>query len=315
MQTNTVTPAVKQLAAGLRFPEGPVAMPDGSIVLVEIARQTLTRVTPDGKVHVIANLGGGPNGAAMGPGGKIFVTNNGGFTWIERPDGRIFPGLQPPDYKGGCIQVVDPDSGKFEVLYDSCDGRRLNGPNDLVFDGAGGFWFTDLGKTRERDNDRGAVYYARADGSKIEEKIFPLERPNGCGLSPDGKTLYVVETPTARCWAFKLSAPGQIESANGPYRGEKGRVVAGLGGYQMFDSLAVDGSGHIAVATLIVGAVSDIWPDGSRVDQYKLPDLMVTNVCFGGKGMRTAYATLSMGGTLVSFDWPREGYKLPHSGL
>ena len=54
---------------------GPVAMPDGSVILVEIARQTLTRVMPDGKCHVIANLGGGPNGAAMGPGGKIYVTN------------------------------------------------------------------------------------------------------------------------------------------------------------------------------------------------------------------------------------------------
>ena len=117
----------------------------------------------------------------------------------------------------------------------------------------------------------------------------------------------MVETPTARCWAFQLSAPGQIESANGPYRGEKGTVVAGLGGYQMFDSLAVDGEGHVCVATLITGAVSDIWPDGSRVDQYMLPDMMVTNVCFGGHDLRTAYATLSMGGTLVSFEWPRAG--------
>jgi hypothetical protein len=70
----------------------------------------------------------------------------------------------------------------------------------------------------------------------------------------------------------------------------------------MFDSLAVDSEGHVCVATLITGAVSDIWPDGSRVDQYVLPDMMVTNVCFGGRDLRTAYATLSMGGTLVSFE-------------
>ena len=307
----TITPPFRQLASGLRFPEGPVAMPDGSIVLVEIARKTLSRVTPDGDVHVVATLGGGPNGAAMGPGGKIYVTNNGGFNWVERP-GKLFPSTQADDYTGGSIQVVDPETGKFETLYDACDGRRLSGPNDLVFDAAGGFWFTDLGKTRERDADRGAVYYARADGSLIREAVFPLERPNGIGLSPDGRTLYVVETPTARCWAFRLSAPGQIESANGPYRGEKGRVVVGLGGYQMFDSLAVDAAGHICVATLITGAVSDIWPDGSRVDQYLLPDMMVTNVCFGGPGLRTAFATLSLGGTLVAFDWPRPGLPLPH---
>jgi gluconolactonase len=305
----TFTPKHTQIASGLRFPEGPVAMPDGSVILVEIERRTLSRVTPDGKIHVIAGLGGGPNGAAMGPGGKIYVTNNGGLKFVERP-GKLFPVAQADDYTGGSIQIVDPETGKFDTLYDRCDGRRLNGPNDLVFDGAGGFWFTDLGKTRERDADRGAVYYAKADGSSIREAIFPLERPNGIGLSPDEGTLYVVETPTARCWSFRLSAPGEIESANGPYRGEKGKVVVGLGGYQMFDSLAVDGEGHVVVATLITGAVSDIWPDGSRVDQYTLPDMMVTNVCFGGRDLRTAYATLSMGGSLVSFEWPRPGLPL-----
>ena len=306
-----ITPAFEQIASGLRFPEGPVAMPDGSVVLVEIERQTLSRVTPDGKIHVVARLGGGPNGAAMGPGGKIYVTNNGGFEWVERP-GKLFPSLQAKGYAGGSIQVVDPETGDFTTLYEACDGRRLRGPNDLVFDDAGGFWFTDLGKMRDRDSDRGAVYYAKADGSMIREAIFPLERPNGIGLSPDGKTLYVVETPTARCWAFALTAPGQIDAALGPYRGEKGRVVIGLGGYQMFDSLAVDAEGHICVATLITGAVSDIWPDGSRVDQYKLPDMMVTNVCFGGPDLRTAFATLSMGGTLVAFEWPRPGLPLHH---
>ena len=210
------------------------------------------------------------------------------------------------------IQIVDPESGKFETVYDSCDGRKLRGPNDLVFDRAGGFWFTDPGKRRERDSDRGVVYYAKADGSMIKEAIIPMEHPNGIGLSPDEKTLYVVETPTARCWAFALSAPGEILSANGPYRGEKGKVVVGLGGYQMFDSLALDSAGHICVATLINGCVSEIWPDGSRVDQHAMPDMMATNVCFGGRDLQTAFATLSMGGTLISFEWPRPGLPLNH---
>ena len=79
------TPAYKQIASGLRFPEGPVAMPDGSVVLVEIERRTLSRVTPDGRVHVIAALGGGPNGAAMGPNGKIYVTTEEeGITTVYR---------------------------------------------------------------------------------------------------------------------------------------------------------------------------------------------------------------------------------------
>lgn len=305
--------AFEEITTGLQFPEGPIAMPDGSVLLVEIARGTLSRVTPDGRVHVVAELGGGPNSAAPGPGGKIYVTNNGGFNWVRLKDGRLFPSTQPADYSGGRIQVVDPESGRFETLYDACDGRGLRGPNDLVFDDAGGFWFTDLGKTREREQDRGAVYYARADGSRIEEKIFPLERPNGIGLSPDGHRLYVAETTTARLWAFELSAPGEIRSANGPYRGEKGRVLAGLGGYQFFDSLAVDAEGHIVVATLVTGCLTDIAPDGAAIAQHALPDPMVTNVCFGGDGLRTAYATLSMGGRLVRAAWPRPGLALAYS--
>ena len=301
------------MAEGLAFPEGPVACDDGSVLVVEVRAERVTRVKPDGSLQVIAEIDGAPNGLAIGPDGAIYCCNNGGFSWPDEVTVETnFPTGTAKNYRTGSIDRIDPSTGKVERLYDSCDGVQLAGPNDIVFDSKGGFWFTDLGKTRERDMDRGAVCYARADGSMIREAVFPLERPNGIGLSPDGRTLYVVETPTARCWAFKLSAPGQIESANGPYRGEKGRVVAGLGGYQMFDSLAVDGEGHVCVATLITGAVSDIWPDGSRVDQYTLPDMMVTNVCFGGPGLRTAFATLSMGGTLVSFEWPRPGLALPY---
>jgi len=127
----THKPVFKQIASGLRFPEGPVAMADGSVVLVEIERRTLSRVTPDGKIHVIAKLGGGPNGAAMGPGGKIYVTNNGGLKFLERP-GKLFPVAQADDYVTGSIQIVDPETGKFDPLYDRCEGERLRGPNDLV---------------------------------------------------------------------------------------------------------------------------------------------------------------------------------------
>ena len=91
------------VAEGLKFPEGPIAMDDGSVILVEIARGTLTRVLPDGKTEVIAELGGGPNGAALGPDGAVYVCNNGGFTWIEAGP-LLFPGDEAPDYSGGRIE-------------------------------------------------------------------------------------------------------------------------------------------------------------------------------------------------------------------
>ncbi len=305
MQTNTITPSYRVLASGLQFPEGPVAMPDGSVVVVEMRRRTLTRVAPNGDVEIVAELGGGPNGAAMGPGGLIYVTNNGGPDWMVNAEGGAVPLSPRDDARSGLIQTVDLKTGKVETLYDRCQGRPLSSPNDLVFDDHGGFWFTDFGKFRPDSSDRGGVCYARADGTLIEPKIFPLEHPNGIGLSPDGKRLYVAETPTGRCWAYDLQAPGVLASGTEP------QAVATLSG-QFFDSLAVDSAGHVCVATMPVGAVSDIWPDGGRVDQYLLPDPLVTNVCFGGPELGTAYATLSMHGRLVAFDWPRPGHPLKH---
>jgi hypothetical protein len=75
--------ALRELAAGLRFPEGPVAMRDGSVILVEIEGRRLTRIEPEGKRSTIATFGGSPNGAAIGPDGKCYVCNSGGFSWQE----------------------------------------------------------------------------------------------------------------------------------------------------------------------------------------------------------------------------------------
>src|SRR6202034_1869123 len=146
-----------------------------------------------------------------------------------RPTGRA------DDYKTGRIEQVDPGSGVIKVLYDNCDGVPLKGPNDIVFDRSGGCWFTDLGKIYGRLMDRGAVYYARADGSLIKEAIFPILTPNGVGLSPDGRTLYVTETETSRVWSFAITGEGQVEKLPWPSP-NGGKLLHGLPGYQRFDS-------------------------------------------------------------------------------
>ena len=198
---------VRILATGLGFPEGPVAMPDGSVILTEIRNRRCARVTADGKVSVFSDNGGGPNGLAVGPDGALYCTNNGGFAW--RLEENLFrPAMVSSDYVSGSIQRVDPKSGAVSVLYDRCGTNKLNGPNDIVFDSHGGFYFTDLGKTRARDRDNGVIYYALADGSRIVEVAGPALTPNGIGLSPDGAVLYIAETEPARLWAFDLAAPG-----------------------------------------------------------------------------------------------------------
>lgn len=307
--TRTLKLGGREVARGLRFPEGPVAMVDGSVLLVEIERGTLTRVQPGGRTEVVAELGGGPNGAATGPDGKCYICNNGGFIWHREPDGYIRPAGRARDYKTGRIERVDLATGKVETLYTECDGVPLKGPNDIVFDGKGGFWFTDLGKVYDRLMDRGAVYYARADGSLIREAAFPIITPNGIGLSPDGLTLYVAETETSRLWSFAIVGEGELDKQPWPSP-HGGRLVAGLPGYQRFDSLKVEAGGNICVATLIRGGVSVISPAGELLEFHEAPEAYCTNLAFGGPDLRKAYVTLSGYGTLVEVDWPRAGLRL-----
>lgn len=303
-------PATRRtIAEGLLFPEGPVALDDGSVLLVEIERRTVTHVAPDGTVSIVAELPGGPNGLAVGPDGALYICNNGGFLFhtiggVRRPR----PGV-PESYAGGWIERLDPRTGERRVLYEHCGEHRLKGPNDIVFDRHGGFYFTDLGKTYTRHRDVGGLYYALADGSRIVEVAQPLLTPNGVGLSPDGETVYVAETETARLWAFDLEEPGRAKRHPFPSP-HGGRLVCGLPGYQRFDSLALDAKGNICVATLITGCVTVISPTGDVIDQIAMGDLMTTNICFGGADLKTAYITLSGTGQLVAMDWPEPGLRL-----
>ncbi|HTC09572.1 MAG TPA: SMP-30/gluconolactonase/LRE family protein [Acetobacteraceae bacterium] len=303
---------VRVMASGLCFPEGPVAMADGSVALVEIERQTVSLVRPDGRVEVAAYTGGGPNGMAVGPDGAFYICNNGGFGW-RRERGLLRPVIQASEYSGGRIERVDPRTAKVELLYDRCGEHRLRGPNDIVFDAQGGFYFSDLGKSRARDRDHGGLYYALADGSRIVEVAHPILTPNGVGLSPDGSVVYVAETETARLWAFDVVSPGVVTKQGFPSP-HGGRLVAGLGGFQRFDSLAVDVHGNVCVATLVTGAVTSIAPDGRVLRQVTFGDPMTTNVCFGGGDMTTAFVTLSGTGKLVAVVWPEAGLRLHYQG-
>jgi gluconolactonase len=301
---------LREITTGLRFPEGPVAMPDGSVLVVEIERRSLTRVLPDGTKEIVATPGGGPNGAAIGPDGKCYICNNGGFEFIQDPEHGLRPVVQAWDYSGGRIERIDLETGAVEVLYRGTAEVQLRGPNDIVFDAEGGFYFTDLGKRRQRDLDYGAVFYARADGSLLRLVAFPMVTPNGIGLSPDGRTLYVAETEAARLWAFDILEPGVLARQPWPSP-HGGRLVAQPGGaYQRFDSLAVEANGNICVATLAHGGITIISPDGSSIEHVPMPDLHTTNICFGGPDLKTAYVTLSGSGRLVALPWPRPGLAL-----
>jgi sugar lactone lactonase YvrE len=172
------------LATGLQCPEGPIAMPDDTILLVEIARETLSRVLPDGRVDVVASIPGGPNGAAIGPDGRVYICNCGGFAWLRQ---RGWPALYGAD------------------------------------------------------------------------------------------------------------------------------LVLGAGGSVRFDSLAVTESGNVCIAALDRCAIAVVTPTTGAVSYVPAPDLLVTNLCFGGPDRRTAFVTMSHEGRLAALDWPEPGLQLHHA--
>ena len=300
------------VAEGLQFPEGPVAMPDGSVLVVEMHRRSLTRVAPYGTLHVVAQLQGGPNGAALGPDGHCYICNNGGFEFARMGDALV-TGLAPRDYAGGWIEAVDLATGQSKVLYRECKGIPLRGPNDLVFDSHGGMWFTDFGKAGHRKRDQGAVFYARADGSFIRQVVFPMEGPNGIGLAPDGRTLYVSESWSGRIWAYDVVAPGEIARFSGPMPWERGHMLFSFSRYSMPDSMAIERDGNICLGDIPHGGISVISPDGKLLESHPMPDAFTTNICFGGPDLQTAFITLSSTGRLVSARWPRPGLALNDS--
>jgi gluconolactonase len=302
------------LAEGLQFPEAPIAMPDGSVVFTEIAGERISRVRPTASgwssVETVAEVPGGPNGLAVGPDGAFYCCNNGGSFEFSRVNGMILPGPRPDTWRGGSIDRVDAKTGEVTTLYRGATNADtdLRGPNDLMFDAHGGFWFTDHGTRTLRNADRTGIWYATADGSRCEEKVHPVDGANGIGVSPDGNRLVWVETHSGRAYWREITSPGEVAPADRMSRG-----VLSIPGTGLFDSLAMDVEGNACVATIGPGGITSIAPDGTWT-HYLLPaelfDPLTTNICFGGPDMRTAFITQSAFGKLIAVPWPTAGMNL-----
>lgn len=273
------------IAEGLAFPEGPVVMDDGSIILVETEGGRVTRCW-NGRKETICETGGGPNGLAVGPDGALYHCNNGGHGSA---------------YTTGRVERIDLATGKCERIYADCDGEALSAPNDLMFDTDGNIWFTDLGHIGDKAKHFGGMYCAKPDGSKIVRIVNRALSYNGIGISPDMTTVYAADTYSARLWAVdrraELQQPRLVGTAPGPV---------------FLDSLAMAASGNICVAAVTGSAVATFTPSGD-VTMTPVEDRLVTNIAFGGHDMRDAYLTFSGHGTLVKTRWHEPGMRLVYS--
>jgi len=282
---------------GLDYPEGPVMMPDGNVLVVEVRGGTIKKVdVSTGAVTTIASPGGGCNGAAFGPDGKVYICNDGGFSFMPEkiPDTPASPGytLHVPmfpsaDYKSGSIQRVDVQTGVVETLFTSAmvttpyTGANpvevpLSSPDDLVFDASGGFWFTDFGKLHQgatpahpQTREVTHVYYVDKDLS-APKTFFPYltfrSAPNGIALSPKNDRLYIAETYSREIHYWKLDPdkPGTIipnlETVDGAYL-----LTAEIPSEGTLDSMAVDEEGNLYVATMLPKGLAIGTPGGITV--------------------------------------------------
>ncbi len=297
-------PAIESriFATGLQAPESPKPLSDGSVLVVEMARGTLSRVSPDGVVSVVADLGGRPNGCAIGPDGAVYVVNAGGAQW--RREGDLIIWAAPADPPGkALVQRVHLATGAFSTLYAATEAAPLAGPNDIVFDRHGGFYFSDT--RAPTGGELGAVYYAKADGSMIR-RLADVPFANGIVLSPRHDRLLVASP--MQILEFEVVSPGQLAlDRSGVARSRVfGRISEGR-----FDSMAVEADGGIVAGTLMIGALTDFAPDGAVRSVVPLaPERSVTNLGFGGSGLTTAYVSLSQTGKLAAVEWPRPGLRL-----
>ena len=236
------------LAEGLKFPEAPLPLQDGSLLFVQIESKQVSRLMTDGRVILVKQMEGGPNGLAIGPDKALYIANDGGrFSFAQRGEYN-FPGAAPADHVGGSIQRLDLKSGALTTLYESCNGKRLVAPDDLVFDHQGGMWISDIGKIR---GDAG-IYYALPDGKSIKCVKAGMSAPNGIGLSPDGKQLHVSEA--RQLWTYDIRAPGTLGPSTSYAQGDHAKLRE----RSIADSLKVQAEGKVCVCTLLAGGISII---------------------------------------------------------
>lgn len=305
------TVAYEVLIDGLRFPEGPLALPNGDLLVSELQGAAVQRISPDGRLNQVAHVPGAPNGLAFGPDGGLYVANMGGF---PEAIGELFPSCHADaiGYRGGSIQRVDVRTGEVaDVCTHAADGERLRAPDDLVFDASGGCWFTDLGRfdTGGPSMDVTGIYFTALDGSPAR-LVAPATMPtNGIGITPDGR-LWWTEYLTGRLLVRDIAGPGVLAE---PAVRHGDCVFSHPAPITWFDSLTAMADDGVTVAvhdgseTGRSGVLS-FDRTGALTAFAPFDDLYTTHIVFGGPDLRTAYVTLSVSGRIVTLPWPTAGH-------
>jgi gluconolactonase len=204
------------------------------------------------------------------------------------------------------IVRTDMKKGTLTILTSEFENKRYNSPNDVCVDSKGRIWFTDpyYGPDRTHlEMDVEGVYRVEATnkGVRVARVLTQkeIQRPNGIAITPDDKTLYVVDSHpkpggNRKIWAFDVGADGSLSQQRLVYDFAPGR-----GG----DGMRLDMNGNLWVAAGISvkrgpGETLDnppgiyvISPAGKLLGRIPIPENLITNCAFGGPERKTLYVT------------------------
>ena len=255
------TTQAERLATGFVFTEGPLWHPDGFYYFVDVRASMLYRVTPGRPHEVVREKTGGGNGTTFDLQGRLVL--------CEGDNRRV---------------VRQAADGRFEVLMDRFEGKRLNRPNDVVCTSDGSIYFTDPGlrvPLAEREVPHAGVYRVAPDGAV--SLVADFEYPNGLAFSPDERLLYVANTR----WAQYIHVL-ELDGAGGVLRR---RIFADMSSDEtdgVPDGMKVDVEGRVYCTG--PGGTWVFAADGTRLGIIRTPEVPA-NLAFGGPDLRTLFFT------------------------
>lgn len=280
--------APEVVCPGIHFPEGPVWCPDGTLAVTSVTAGAVYRIDPDeGRAHILADTGGGANGAVLASDGGLVVTQNGG---VDLNVTGVIDSAPPPRKTSPGLQRIAPD-GEVSFLV----AGDFHAPNDLCVAPDGTIYFTDPGHFPPPDPSIGRVMAYTPDGT-VRTVDEPFWYCNGIAVEASG-SLAVIE----QMGLMRLSPDG----------GETDWIIEELGP-GAGDGFCIDEDGNFYVASTVEHGIRVVSPEGEVLDFLHIPgDGLTTNCCFGGGDLRTLYVTDAVPGQVVAFeDMPTPGLPL-----
>lgn len=274
-----------EVATTVAFTEGPTVDADGNVYFTDIANSRILRLSTAGELTTFREESYGANGLVFDSQWRLLA--------CEAGDGdAVLPR----------VTRTDMQTGEVEIVADHYEGKELHRPNDVTFDGSGRIYFTDRPGPNPAPDQTGVngVYRVDPDGSIERILTEPdIERPNGLVISPDDRTLYLIETNQGEggarmIRAYDLSDEGTVSNM---------RVFHDFSPGRSGDGMTIDSEGNLWVAaglnrlrgtseTLDTRAGVYVFsPAGELLEFTPVPEDTITNVAFGGDDLQTVYVT------------------------